>query len=187
MPHSDIVPAELRIRPPLAPVALLPPHRNRRQDKAVGGTSLGGRLSRHRRNRISYLALLRRSSNYTMHAWYVRVDRAGDHRRAVHRQSEQRVGDRAVRRGVHRQLSAVGQRASPAARYQAALLAVQVYLRNMIKTDGVHRLSLGSYFEIPEACVLIAIPAWIATDDPLWARLIMLAAGTVVLDHVRHC
>ena len=39
----------------------------------MGGTSLGGRLSRHRRNRISYLALLRRSSNYTMHAWYVRV------------------------------------------------------------------------------------------------------------------
>ena len=39
----------------------------------MGGTSLGGRLSRHRRNRISYLALVRRSSNYTMHAWYIRV------------------------------------------------------------------------------------------------------------------
>ena len=51
----------------------------------------------------------------------------------------------------------------------------------MIKTDGVHRLSLGSYFEIPEAFVLIAIPAWIATDDPLLARLIMLAAGTSFL------
>jgi signal transduction histidine kinase len=57
----------------------------------------------------------------------------------------------------------------------------QVYLRNVIKTDGVHRLSLGSYFEIPEAFVLIAVPAWIATDDPLWARLVMLAAGTVFL------
>ena len=40
---------------------------------------------------------------------------------------------------------------------------------------------LGSYFEIPEAFVLIAIPSWIATDDPLWARLIMLAAATVFL------
>ena len=39
----------------------------------MDGTSLGGRLSRHRRNRISYLALVRRSKNYTMHAWYVRV------------------------------------------------------------------------------------------------------------------
>lgn len=57
----------------------------------------------------------------------------------------------------------------------------QLYLRNAIKTDGVHRLSPGSYFEIPEAFVLIAVPAWIATDDPLWARLVMLAAGTVFL------
>jgi signal transduction histidine kinase len=57
----------------------------------------------------------------------------------------------------------------------------QVYLRNVIKTDGVHRLSLGSYFEIPEAFVLIAIPSWIAIDDPLWARLGMLAAATVFL------
>ena len=57
----------------------------------------------------------------------------------------------------------------------------RAYLRNVIKTDGLHRLSLGSYFEIPEAFVLIAIPSWIATDDPLWARLIMLAAGTVFL------
>jgi hypothetical protein len=57
----------------------------------------------------------------------------------------------------------------------------QAYLRNMIKTDGRHRLNLGSYFEIPEAFVLIAIPSWIATDDPLWARLIMLTAGAVFL------
>jgi hypothetical protein len=57
----------------------------------------------------------------------------------------------------------------------------QAYLRNVIKTDGRHRLSLGSYFEIPEAFVLIAIPSWVATDDPLWARLIMLTAGTVFL------
>ena len=57
----------------------------------------------------------------------------------------------------------------------------RAYLRNVIKTDGRHRLSLGSYFEIPEAFVLIAIPSWIATDDPLWARLVMLAAATVFL------
>jgi hypothetical protein len=54
----------------------------------------------------------------------------------------------------------------------------RVYHRNLIKTDGVHRLSLGSYFELPEACVLVAIPCWVAVDDPLWARLIMLAAAT---------
>jgi hypothetical protein len=54
----------------------------------------------------------------------------------------------------------------------------RAYHRNVINTDGRHRLSLGSYFEIPEACVLVAIPCWVATDDPLWARLIMLAAAT---------
>ena len=53
----------------------------------------------------------------------------------------------------------------------------KIYLRNMIKTDGRHRLGLGSYIEIPEAFLLIAIPSWVAVDDPLWARLIMLAAG----------
>ena len=57
----------------------------------------------------------------------------------------------------------------------------QVCLRNVIKTDGRHRLNFGSYFEIPEAFVLIAIPCWIVTEDPLWARLTLLAAGTVFL------
>jgi signal transduction histidine kinase len=57
----------------------------------------------------------------------------------------------------------------------------RAYFRNVINTDGRHRLSLGSYIEIPEAFVLIAIPSWIAIDDPLWARLIMLAAATVFL------
>jgi hypothetical protein len=57
----------------------------------------------------------------------------------------------------------------------------RVYFRTVIKTDGRHRLSLGPYLEIPEAFVLIAIPSWIATDDPLWARLIMLAAATMFL------
>ena len=61
----------------------------------------------------------------------------------------------------------------------------QVYQRNMINTDGKHRLGLGSYIEIPEACAPVAIPAWVATDDPLWARLIMLAAATGVLH--QHC
>jgi len=53
-----------------------------------------------------------------------------------------------------------------------------IYLKNMITTDGRHQLSMGSYFEIPEAFVLIAIPCWLTTDAPLWARLLMLAAGT---------
>jgi signal transduction histidine kinase len=53
----------------------------------------------------------------------------------------------------------------------------KVYRRNIARTDGRHRLSLGSYIEIPESCILLAIPSWVATDLPLWARLIMLATA----------
>jgi signal transduction histidine kinase len=147
----------------------------------VGGTSLGGRLSRHRRNRISYLALLRRSSNYTMHAWYVRVA-------ALVIIAGLSVGSRSNVLAIGLcLLASIGSfllwtnerhlRNGTQPRFWLS----QAYLRNVAKTDGRHRLNLGSYFEIPEAFVLIAIPSWIATDDPLWARLIMLAAATVFL------
>ena len=147
----------------------------------MGGTSLGGRLSRHRLHLFSYLVLLRRSSNYTMHAWYIRVAGlviiAG--LSIGSRSSALAIGlcllasigsyllwtnERHLRNGT-----------------QPRFWLSQAYLRNVIKTDGRHRLSLGSYFEIPEALLLIAIPSWIAIDDPLWARLVMLAAATVFL------
>ena len=147
----------------------------------MDGTSLGGRLSRHRRNRISYLALVRRSKNYTMHAWYVRVValviiaslsiESRSNVLAIGLCLVASVGsfllwanERHLRRGT-----------------MPRFWLSQVYRRNLIKTDGKHRLSIGSYFEIPEAFLLIAIPSWIATDDPLWARLVMLAAATVFL------
>ena len=147
----------------------------------MSGTSLGGRLSRHRRNRISYLALLRRSSNYTMHAWYVRVA-------ALVIIAGLSIGSRSNVLAIGLcLLASIGSfllwtnerhlRNGTQPRFWLS----QAYLRNVAKTDGRHRLNLGSYFEIPEAFVLIAIPSWIATDDPLWARLIMLAAATVFL------
>jgi len=138
-------------------------------------------MSRHRRNRIAYLALARRSSDYVMHAWYLRVvtlviiaglsigSRSSALAIALCLAASIGsfllwVNERHLRRGT-----------------QPRFWLSQAYLRNVIKTDGRHRLSLGSYFEIPEAFVLIAIPSWIATDDPLWARLVMLAAATVFL------
>jgi signal transduction histidine kinase len=147
----------------------------------VDGTSLGGRLSRHRRNRICYLALARRSSYYTMHAWYVRVA-------ALVIIAALSIGSRSSVLAIALCLAAslgsfllwINERHLRRGTQPRFWLS-QIYLRNVIKTDGRHRLSLGSYFEIPEACVLIAIPSWIATDDPLWARLIMLAAATVFL------
>jgi signal transduction histidine kinase len=53
----------------------------------------------------------------------------------------------------------------------------RAYRRQLARTDGRHRLSVGSYIEIGESFVLIAIPAWVTTDDLLWARLLMLAAA----------
>ena len=137
-------------------------------------------MSRHRRNRISYLALVRRC-DYVMRAWYLRVvtlviiaglsigSRSSELAIALCLAASIGsfllwVNERHLRRGT-----------------QPRFWLSRAYLRNVIKTDGRHRLSLGSYFEIPEAFVLIAIPSWIATDDPLWARLIMLAAATVFL------
>ena len=147
----------------------------------MAGISLGGRLSRHRRNRICYLALVRRSSDYTIHAWYVRVI-------ALVVIAGLSIGSRSgplaiglcLAASLGSYLSWISERHLRCGT-QPRFWWSQAYLRNMIKTDGRHRLNLGSYFEIPEAFVLIAIPSWIATDDPLWARLIMLTAGAVFL------
>jgi signal transduction histidine kinase len=147
----------------------------------VTGISLGGRLSRHRRNRICRLALARRSSDYTMHAWTVRVI-------ALVVIAGLSIGSRSSLLAIGLCLGAslgslllwINERHLRHGTQPRFWLS-QAYLRNVIKTDGRHRLSLGSYFEIPEAFVLIAIPSWIATDDPLWARLIMLTAATVFL------
>ncbi len=143
----------------------------------VASGSLGGRLSRSRRHRIAYLALLRRSSAYTIRAWALRV----------------------VCIGVVATLSlvvfhsALGTALALLASAGSVLLWVNerhlrhgtqprfwltgLYLRNQLHTDGRHRLGLGSYIEIPEACLLTAIPAWVTTGEPVWARLVMLTAA----------
>jgi hypothetical protein len=127
---------------------------------------------------VSYLALLRRSTSYTMHAWYLRVAAL------VIIAGLSILSSSALLAIALCLLASMGSlllwtnerhlRRHTEPRFWLS----RVYHRNLIKTDGVHRLSLGSYFELPEACVLVAIPCWVAIDDPLWARLIMLAAAT---------
>jgi signal transduction histidine kinase len=127
---------------------------------------------------VSYLALLRRSTSYTMHAWYLRVAAL------VIVAGLSILSSSALLAIALCLLASMGSlllwtnerhlRRHTEPRFWLS----RVYHRNLIKTDGVHRLSLGSYFELPEACVLVAIPCWVAVDDPLWARLIMLAAAT---------
>jgi signal transduction histidine kinase len=143
----------------------------------VSAGGLGARLSRHRRHRIAYLALLRRSGRYAMRTWLLRVVAL--------------VIIAGLSVGSSRSLPAIGLclvaslgtfllwlnqwhlRRHTEPRFWLA----KAYRRNLARTDGRHRLSLGSLIEIPESCILLAIPSWVTTDVPLWARLVMLAAA----------
>ncbi|HWJ52695.1 MAG TPA: hypothetical protein VNT24_04885 [Propionibacteriaceae bacterium] len=143
----------------------------------MSAESLGARLSRHRRHRIAYLALLRRSSRYAMRTWLLRVIAL--------------VVIATLSIGSSRSLPAIAlcliaslgtfllwlDQWHTRQHTEPRFWLTKVYRHNIARTDGRHRLSLGSYIEIPESCVLIAIPSWVTTDLPLWARLIMLAAA----------
>jgi signal transduction histidine kinase len=157
----------------------LPPGGVRSNTGRVTGRRVGGRLGRKRRNRVAYLALLRRSSDHVMRAGiartvYLVVIAAGS---VV---SERRLlalaicaiaaggnyllwnNERHIRRGT-------------VPRFWLA----SIYMENVSSTDGRHRLSLGSYIDLPCAFLLTAVPAWVARDVPLGLRLLMLAAAVM--------
>lgn len=147
----------------------------------VSSGGLGARLGGHRRNRIAYLALLRRSGDYSLRS----------------------VASRSTATAIVLVSSTFSHRAPLAvalcllAALSSYLLAANewhlrrgtqprfwpsvVYLRDAITTDGVHTLSLGSYLEIPGGLMLLAVPSWVAVDEPVELRLVMLGAGTVFL------
>lgn len=147
----------------------------------VRGRSVGGRLGRNRRNRVAYLALLRRSGDHVLRAgiartFYLAVISVG----AVF--SENRVPALAVCA-----VAAVGnyllwnnerhiRRGTP-----PRFWLTSVYRQNVSTTDGRHRLSLGSYIDLPSAFLLTAVPAWVTADVPPWLRLVMLGATVMFL------
>jgi signal transduction histidine kinase len=135
------------------------------------------RLGATRRNRVAYLAMLRRASDFGMRSFAFRsvcvavvaiFSLASE--RYLQALALTMVGALAcyllwanehhLRRGT-----------------QPRFWLSQAYLRNFGRTDGLHQLGMGSYLEIPAGLLLVAVPAWITTDEPLWARLIMLAAA----------
>ncbi len=145
------------------------------------GRSVGGRLGRNRRNRIAYLALLRRSGDHVLRAGIARtlclaVVSAGalvsDNRvPALAVCAAAAVGnyllwnnERLIRRGS-----------------VPRFWLPSVYMQNVSRTDGRHRLSLGSYIDLPCAFGLTAVPAWVTTDETLWLRLVMLGASVLFL------
>ncbi|HEY5821518.1 MAG TPA: hypothetical protein VIT20_06060 [Propionibacteriaceae bacterium] len=148
--------------------------------QVIGG-SLGGRLGRDRRNRVAYLALLRRSSEHVLRAGIARTAALAvvvvlaclsDHRWwallvcaiAGTGNYLMWINERYTRRGS-----------------EPRFWLSAVYMHNVSSTDGRHRLSLGSYIDLPSAFALVALPAWVTTDDPTWARLVMLGAANMYL------
>jgi signal transduction histidine kinase len=134
-------------------------------------------LGRRRRHRVAYLALLRRSASYARRSWLLRVVAL--------------VVIAALSILSAHRLLAIGlclvaslgtfllwaNLRHTRRHTEPHLWLTRAYRRNVASTDGRHRLNLGSYIEILESFVLIAIPTWVATDDPLWARLVMLTAA----------
>ena len=143
----------------------------------MSAQGLGARLSRRRRHRVAYLALLRRATRYARRTWLLRVVAltviAALSILSAHRLLAVAL---CLLASLGTLLLWVNLRHTRR-QTEPRFWLTRAYRRNVARTDGRHRLSLGSYFEIPESFVLIAIPTWVATDDPLWARLIMLTAG----------
>ena len=142
---------------------------------SAGG--LGATLSRRRRHRVAYLALLRRANRYARRAWLLRVI-ALVTIAALSTLSAHRLPALALCLVASLGTFLLWAHLRHTRRHsEPHFWLTRTYRRNVARTDGRHRLSLGSYIEIPESLVLIAIPSWVATDSPQWARLLMLAAA----------
>ena len=150
----------------------------------MSAQGLGARLSRRRRHRVAYLALLRRATRYARRTWLLRVVAlvviAALSILSAHRLLAVALCLLASLGTLLLWINLRHTRRQTEPRFWLT----RAYRRNVARTDGRHRLSLGSYFEIPESFVLIAIPTWVATDDPLWARLIMLTAAVAFFTSV---
>lgn len=160
---------------------LLPPAVDRGTICQVTGGTLRSRLGRNRRNRVAYLAILRRSSEHVVHAGVARF-LALPVIVVLALISERRLWALLIcaLAGTGNYLMLANERHTRRGT-EPRLRLSRIYLQNVLTTDGRHRLSLGSYIDLPAAFALVAVPAWITTDAPPWARLIMLAAATLYL------
>lgn len=146
----------------------------------TGGT-LGARLGHARRNRIAYLALLRRSAAHVERAAAARTVAVvvvallvlpSDHRWVALGVCLLAIGANYLMWNNERHI-----RRSTEPRFWFTTY----YLDNVTTTDGRHRLSVGSYLDLPCAFALVALPAWVTTDLPSWMRLGVLTGGTLFL------
>jgi signal transduction histidine kinase len=138
----------------------------------------GSRLGRDRRDRIAYIAMLRRSSRYNLRATSVRCAA---------------VGLVLVLAAAERQLLAVllalpalGCCALQFAEYRlerdqtlSRVRLVAAHQRSSRRTDGRQRMPAVAYVEIVGGLLLVAIPSWVVAGAPSTVRLLMLAAAAL--------
>ena len=147
----------------------------------VGG-GLGDRLGAHRRDRVAYVTVLRRSSRYNLGATLLRTAAA--------------VGVLVLTGLVARDLLAV-LLSLPAVGCAALQLVehhhdrdeslsrwwlVAAHQRSSRRTNGQQSMPLASWAEVVAGLLLLVIPAWVVTDAPSWLRLVLLGAGVA-----HHC
>ena len=136
-------------------------------------------LGDDRRTRLRYLAMLRRVTHYNVRAVWVRtgalvaaivVAAASDVRLAALPMLLPMVAAALMDHvGIHHDLHGT----MPTNRW--ALFVVE----NNEATSGVHRMNAISLCQLVGILGMLAIPSWVVTDLPSWARLIGLAAAAV--------
>jgi signal transduction histidine kinase len=139
---------------------------------------LGRRLGRNRRDRIAYIAMLRRSSRYNLGATALRCVAVG----LV-------LVLAAVRRdpvAVLLCVPALGCGALQLAEYrhernqtQSRLRLLAAHQRSARRADGRQRMPAAAYVEVVAGLLLVAIPSWVVADAPSGVRLLMLTAAVL--------
>jgi signal transduction histidine kinase len=139
---------------------------------------LGRRLSGNRRDRIAYIAMLRRSSRYNLRSTTVRCVAAVLVLVLATLQREP-VGVLlclpSLACGV---LQLVGYR-HERDQTLSRLRLLAAHQRSVRRTDGRQRMPAAAYAEVVGGLLLVAIPSWVVPDAPSGVRLLMLAAGVL--------
>ena len=144
-------------------------------------------MGSRRRDRISYLVLLRRVSEYTSRACALRVGMllvvvTGSAFSA-------RLGWAwlmTVPAALSCYLSIAHWRSGRTGNPPRFWLSA-VYSRSLLRTDSRHQLNMGSQLDIPGGFLLVAVPSWVTIDLGTGLRLGMLAAAVCFLVNVAAC
>ena len=144
------------------------------------GQGLGGRLSRGRRDRIAYTAMLRRSSRYNARANAVRGVTVAVVLVAALADGHPLAAALCLPAVACCALQLVAQRHQQRETL-SGLRLVAAHQRSTARTSGRQRLAPASYVEVLAGLVLVAVPAWLVAGAASELRVLMLAAAVLHL------